>query len=276
MLKNYFLVALRNFWRNKTFSLINILGLSIGISASLVIFLLVQYDFSFDKFEADASSTYRIVGDYKNPKTTYHGGCLPEPWGDAVKKEVTGVELVVPLRTLDETRVTIPYPDASHPLSLHKQKDLAVADANYFKLIGYTWLAGSPATAVAQPYQVVLTEKNAHHYYHGIAYADIIGKPIILDDTIHATITGIVKDLPGNTEFYFGAFLSRPTYYTARLKPESFGSWYSVNSADQLFVELEPQQTPASVDAQLTKIQLAHFKPEPGSDNKMIAHLQPL
>ncbi len=73
MLKNYFLVELRTFRRNKTFSFINVIGLSIGISASLVIFLLVQYDFSFDKFEKDGARIYRVVAHGKN-----NGGTLAE------------------------------------------------------------------------------------------------------------------------------------------------------------------------------------------------------
>ena len=63
MFTNYFKIAFRNVWRNKTFSVINIFGLAIGISASLVIFLIVQYDFSFDKFEKDAGHIYRLVSD---------------------------------------------------------------------------------------------------------------------------------------------------------------------------------------------------------------------
>ncbi|HXO75815.1 MAG TPA: ABC transporter permease, partial [Puia sp.] len=93
MLKNYFLVAIRSFWRNKTFSLINIIGLSIGISASLVIFLLVQYDFSFDKFEKEGARTYRVVADYKNQNETGHSNSLSEPMGAAAKNEVPGLEL---------------------------------------------------------------------------------------------------------------------------------------------------------------------------------------
>ena len=62
MVKNYFLVAIRNFWRHKVFSAINILGLAIGISASLVIFLLVHHDLSFDKFEPQRDRIYRVVG----------------------------------------------------------------------------------------------------------------------------------------------------------------------------------------------------------------------
>ena len=274
MLRNYFLTALRNFWRNKTFSLINIIGLSIGISASLIIFLLVQYDFSFDKFEKDGSRIYRIVADFKNSKHEGHSNCFSEPMADAVKKEVSGLEMVVPFHTLNATRVTISWPDAKNPLVFRKQKDLVAVDTNYFKMIGYTWIAGSPATSVAQPYQMVLTEKNARLYFGKTPYADILGKPIVLDDTVQATITGIVKDLPGNTDFYFGAFLSRPTLYTARMKPDNFGGWGSINSADQLFVKLAPTTNPSSVDPQLTKIQVSHDKPEPG--NSVIARLQPL
>ena len=276
MLRNYFLVAIRSFWRNKTFSLINIIGLSIGISASLVIFLLVKYDFSFDKFEKEGSRIYRVVADYKSQNETGHSNCLSEPMGAAANKEVPGLEIVAPVRTLDETRVTIPFPDVNHPRILRKQKDLAAVDENYFSIIGYTWLAGSPATSVQQPYQVVLTEKNARLYYAGTRYTDIIGKSIILDDTIHATIAGIVKDLAGNTDFNFGTFLSRSTFYTSRLKPEGFGQWGYVNSADQLFVRLAPGTKPATVNTQLTKILTVNSKPDPRDHFTSTVHLQPL
>src|SRR3569833_3458469 len=103
MFKSYFTTALRNFWRNKTFSFINIAGLDIGISASLIIFLLVQYDFSFDKFEKDGSRIYRVVTDGASRGGTWQYPCLPEPMGEAAKKEVSGLEIVAPFRTLGET-----------------------------------------------------------------------------------------------------------------------------------------------------------------------------
>ena len=276
MLKNYFLVALRTFRRNKTFSFINIVGLSIGISASLVIFLLVQYDFTFDKFEKDSSRIYRVVAHGKNNGGVWQNGCLSEPMGPAAKKEVPGLEIVAPIRTLGEIRVTIPFPSVNNPVVLRKQKDIVAADANYFNLIGYTWLAGSPSTATQQPYQVVLTEKNARLYFGNTKYTDIIGKPIVFDDTIQCTVTGIVNDLPGNTDFYFGTFVSRPTYYTSRLKPEGFGQWDYTNSADQLFVRLMPGVKPAAVEAQLTKILHGNEKPDPRDHATDAAGLQPL
>ncbi|HEV2355488.1 MAG TPA: ABC transporter permease, partial [Puia sp.] len=191
--------------------------------------------------------------------------------------QVTGLEIVAPIRTLDEVRVTIPYPSAGNPIVLRKQKDVLAADENYFNLVGYAWLAGSPAGATQQPYQVVLTEKNAHRYYGNRKYTDIVGKTIVFDDSIRCTVSGIVKDLPGNSDFYFGTFISRPTYYTGRLKPESFGNWHWVNSADQLFVRLIPGVKPAGVEAQLTKIiNDANGKPDPKSHATTAAGLQPL
>ncbi|MDO6432718.1 ABC transporter permease [Flavitalea sp. BT771] len=274
MLKSYFLVAIRSFWRNKTFSLINILGLSIGISASLIIFLLVHFDFSFDKFEKDGARIYRVVLDAKNDGQLSYNNCLPVPMGPAIQKELTGIELVAPFRTLDELKVTIPGADASRPLVLKKQKDLVYADARYCKLLNYTWLAGSTATSLEAPYQVVLTEKNARIYYPGLRYGDIIGRSIAFDDTIQATITGIVKDLSDNSDFYFGGFISLSTLYTSRLKPDDINNWGSINSADQLFVRLSPGTTTAAVNVQLDRL-LKKYNP-PNEHGGINCHLQPL
>ena len=275
MLRNYFLTALRNFWRNKTFSLINIVGLAIGISASLVIFLLVQYDLSFDKFEKDSTRIYRVVVDGTNDGNAFHMGCVTEVMVSRTNG-VPGLDLVAAFRTLDETRITTPSPDAAHPLKLHKQEDVVVADESYIKLLGYTWLAGSPATALKQPYQVVLTEKNANRYYAHTNYSDIIGKPITIDDTVQAVVTGIVKDLPGNSDFYFGTIISRPTWYTTRMKPQSFGRYGSTNSADQIFIKLSPGANPALVKAQLDKAYHGDGKPDPKARFKVTIGIQPL
>src|SRR5581483_11628706 len=103
MIKNYLLVALRNFWRHKTFSLINILGLAIGISASMVIFLLVYHDLSFDKFEPQRDRIFRVVSHVTGlGEATPHGeSCFPVPMGAAIKKDVTGIDRVVRIHTWD-------------------------------------------------------------------------------------------------------------------------------------------------------------------------------
>jgi putative ABC transport system permease protein len=99
MIKNYFKTAWRNLQHNKIFSLINVTGLLIGISASLVIFLIVHYDFSFDKFEKNGGRIYRVVSDYTFSGAPFHSSGVPNAMPLAVKNEVTGLDVVAPFRT---------------------------------------------------------------------------------------------------------------------------------------------------------------------------------
>src|ERR1700755_2461168 len=139
MLKNYFRVAFRNFWRHKTFSAINIRGLAIGISASLIIYLLVYYDFTFDKFEKDKDRIFRVVNTSTFQGNTYHGNAMSEPMGPAMEKDLTGFDVVVPFTTVYESRITIPAAAAGgQPAIFKKQKDIVYADRRYFDLIRYT------------------------------------------------------------------------------------------------------------------------------------------
>ena len=107
MIKNYFKIAFRSFKRHKLFTFINVIGLSIGICAALVIYLIVSYDFSFDKFHKDGDRIYRVVTDYSFAGEVGHNGGVTWPLGDAVKNEVTGLEGTAPFFTLNFS-ATIP------------------------------------------------------------------------------------------------------------------------------------------------------------------------
>src|SRR5260370_8147933 len=98
MLKNYLTVALRNILRNKAFSVINILGLAIGISSALVIYLIVHYDFSFDRFEPDGDRIYRVVTVNTYQGNVGHTRGVPAPLGEAIHKELTVTEETAPFR----------------------------------------------------------------------------------------------------------------------------------------------------------------------------------
>ena len=94
MLKNYFTITLRNIWKHKIFSLINISGLAIGISAALVIYLVVAYDFGFDRFEPGRERIYRVVSEIKFPGQMIQNQGVPSPLPDALKKDLTGFEVI--------------------------------------------------------------------------------------------------------------------------------------------------------------------------------------
>src|ERR1700761_1235467 len=183
MLKNYFLVALRNFWRHRVFSLINILGLAIGISASLVIFLIISYDLSFDKFEPARDRVYRVSSTFTFSGETVRNSGVTYPLPQAMAKEVSGLELIAPFRTGDEiTKVSVAYPDAKNPTVFRKQEDVIYADSAYCSMLGYSWIAGSPNSALSQPYALVLTETSAKRYFPGLSYAQLVGKQVIFSD----------------------------------------------------------------------------------------------
>ena len=233
MLKNYLLVALRTLWKHKVFTAINIAGLAIGISASLVIYLLVQYDFSFDKFHKDGDRIHRIVSRFTSPDgEVYRNSGVPVPMGNAVRTEMTGLDVVAPFYTWDGSgKVTIPTTGNAKPITYKKQEGVIFADAGYFKLLPYEWVAGSPATALQQPYQVVLTTSNAALYFPGIKPADVVGREIYFDDSIRTSVTGIVKDLTQNTDFTFKTFIAWSTLEKADLSQGNAQTWNNTTSS---------------------------------------------
>ena len=276
MLKNYFTTAIRNFWRNKTFSLINIIGLSIGISASLVIFLLVQYDFTFDKFEKDSDRIYRVVTDFTFSGEPSHNGGVTAPLPNTVRKNLTGAETVAPIWAWEEATISIPYPTPAKPTILRKEKHIAFIDREYFSLVPYTWLAGTPATALSEPYQTVLTEEKANSFFPNLRPDQVLGKTLTLNDTVHLTVTGIVRPPLGNTDFTFTTFISRITQETTSFQPSEWTDWSSTNSSSQLFIKLSPGTSPKQFAAAINRLYKANAKEEKDSHTTTEYALQPL
>ncbi len=279
MLKNYFVTAFRNFWRNKIFSLINILGLSIGISAALVIYLIVHYDFSFDKFEKDGNRIYRIVSDMKFAGTPFFFSGVTSPLAAATKADVTGLEQAVAFHEFNgDANVSVAKNQNEKPHVFKKQDNIIFADADYLKMLSYQWLAGTPEKALQDPYKLVLTEERAKVYFPSVNYADIIGKQVIYDDTIITTVTGIVKNLSENTDFKYKEFISQATIPSSGLKKiYSWDEWGSVNSGSQLFLKLAPNVSTASIESQLKKVLAKNSKDSnKDSKNTTVYRVQPL
>ena len=277
MIKTYLKTAIRSLAKNKFFSLINVLGLAIGISAALVIYLIVAYDFSFDQFEKDKERIYRVVTDFSFAGEEVHNSGVPYPLGPAVQKEVTGIEKVVPFCTWDEdTKVTVRHNTTSKETVYKHQSHIIYANADYFTLFGYRWLAGSPKTSLQQPYQVVLTESAAKQYYPQLNIANITGKEIIFNDSIRTTITGIVKDLTGNTDFTFTTFVSRATQESTSLMPGSWTHWNNTTSNSQLFVKLLTNAKGQHISKQLNNLFKKNKEPDPDDHSTTSFTLQPL
>jgi len=276
MLKNYFTIAFRTLWKNKVFSGINVLGLAIGISASLVIYLLVNYHFNFDKFEKDNNRIYRVVSNFSFSGEVYRNSGVTVPMIPAVRKEVTGIDAVVPFRTWNgDAKISVPF-NKKEPKVFKHQQSIIFADSNYFNLVSYTWIAGSPKTSLRNPYQTVLTESNAKLYFPNLSPVQVVGKEIFFDDTIRASITGVVKDIKENTDFTFKTFMAYTTLEKTSLKPENWERWDNTNGAQQLFVKLSAGTNPLQIEKQLAQLYKKYATQDPDDHSKTWHTLQPL
>lgn len=279
MLRNYFITASRNFRKNKIFSLINISGLAIGISAALVIYLLVQFEFSFDSFRKDVKSIYRVVTDITFPgEAEFKNSGVPMPMPKSVRTDLTGIATVTHFVTAYETKVLVPLSDSTLPAAFKKQTEIVYADEFYFTMLDYEWIAGNKQTALKDPFQVVLTEERAKAYFGNVSPNDIIGRTVTYNDSINAAVSGIIKDTREKaTNFRFKEFISLATVFTTGLKDQFGGDeWGSINSASQLFVKLKPGIKTEQVNAQFATLRAKYRKKENGEKDDIKNHLQSL
>ncbi len=170
----------------------------------------------------------------------------------------------------------MPQPGKKEAKNFKNESNIVFADSNYFKLINYGWVAGSPKTALLNPYQTVLTEDRATLYFPGLTAAQVIGKEIYINDTVRATITGIVKDLEKNSDFTFKTFIAYSTLENTSLKPENWDKWDNTNGVQQLFVKLSPGINSAQIEKQLASLYKKYYTPDADDHSITQYKLQPL
>jgi ABC-type antimicrobial peptide transport system permease subunit len=277
MLKNYLITAWRSLWKRKFFSLVNVLGLSIGISAALVIWLIVNYEFSYDRFEADRSRIYRVVVEINSRAGgSFFVGGVENPFPEAVAKEVGGLDLVVPFRTWQENAtISLPPAKGGKPTVYKDLKDVVFADDAFFKLVPYEWVAGSKPVGLTQPYHVVLTASRASLFFPGVPAEQVIGRALFVKDTIPLVVTGVVKDLRQLTDFNFGVFVSRAILETPDFTPQDGEPWGSINHESQLFVKLSSNASVGQIEEQLAVL-FSKYHPIVNKGSSSLHRLQPL
>ncbi len=267
MLQNYLKIALRNLLRNKVYSFINILGLAIGVSACLVIFLLVSFELSFDNFHPDRERIYRITSGFKNPDgSAYYNSGLSAPMPSVIRQELTGIESLSAFHNWS-VKVTIPSPknDTKNPPKTWKSGDfedspIIICEPQYFQIFQYEWLQGNPKKALRTPNEVVLTEKKAEKYFGRIPLEQVMGKQLYYNDSLIVTVTGIVKSLPKNSDFKFGDFISFKSI-EGKNRRGDFGldQWTNTNGDSQAFVKLTKGTSEANINKQLIKFLGKHL-----------------
>ncbi|TVZ25840.1 ABC-type antimicrobial peptide transport system permease subunit [Gillisia sp. Hel_I_86] len=255
MIKNYLKIAWRNISKHKIFSLINIISLSIGLSAALVIGMMVYYDFTFDKFHPDGDRIYRVTSKFSNPESTSFNPGVPIPLVDAVKNEVAGIETAAFFHQFKLVNVGLPQSKTEF-----KEQDFVVfADQKYFDLFNYKWLAGSRQHPLSNPNEVVLTDSRAKLYFPNLVPSQILGQTLTYNDSTPAVVTGIVADFKERTDIVFQEFLSLKTApQTALNNRINNTSWHSTWGTSQLWVKLKGGTLVSGFQGQLNELALEH------------------
>lgn len=279
MLLNYFKIAWRSLSRNKVYSAINVLGLSLGISACLVIYLITHFELSFDKFHPQGERIYRVVADNQGREGEHRSvGFVTDPMAMTVRAEITGLQSVTGFYSYS-TNVSIPN-NGKIGQKFDRPKfgtpsPIVITDPQYFEIFPYQWLAGSPAVSISQPFQVVLTESEAHKYFGAGAPDEFIGRQIWYADSLHTVVSGIIKDWTGNTDLNFRDFISFATVQHSFLKQNiDLKAWGMWNWETQAFVKLAEGVTKAQVERQLAGLAKRHVVGPDGMKN--VLSLQPL
>ncbi|MDR3716656.1 MAG: ABC transporter permease [Puia sp.] len=222
MFKNYIKTAFRNLWRHKGFSLLNIIGLTVGMAAFYLIFLYVLFELSYDSFHTRADRIYRIVCDIKTPTETLHSDRPAWAVAPHLVGELPEVQSTVRVSMGDNWLVTR---GDRH----FEQDDVALADSTFFQVFDFPLLRGNPNTALKEPFSVVLTEATAKKYFGD---ANPLGQSLALTrSNFHAVVTGVMKDIPENSQIAASMIVSMNTV-TQRLNRGLDDQWgnYGANA----------------------------------------------
>lgn len=213
MFKSYLTTAWRNIRKNKVFSFINVIGLSIGMAACLLILQYVNFELSYDQFNKNVGDLYRVYNDrYQNGKLIQHGTITYSAIGAAMQKDYPEV--------VDHARME-PFGNQIIVLGTQKfgdQETLAV-DNSFLSMFSYDLVAGDQRTALEQPYTAILTESAAARYFgvKGNDAGTALGKTFVMgNDSLPYKVTGVCRDVPENSHLKFDLLVSYVTMLAGR------------------------------------------------------------
>ncbi len=248
MLKNYLKVAVRNLARYKGYAFINIMGLAVGIAASVLIFLYVTDELSFDRFHENADRIYRITADWSNKgDSKIHQLGTPHILAKTIRENYPQVEALTQL-TGPLGDVIIKFRDLAV-----KETDVFAADASFFNVFSFPLVKGDPRAALADPNTVVLSESLASKCFGSEeALNKTIEIQVVGQRTPHK-VTGIMRDIPENSHFRFEMLISLVTLF-----PTPSLNWTSNNYATYLL--LSEGVTQALMEEKLVEIDKVYFE----------------
>lgn len=275
MFRNYIKTAWRTLIRNKAYSAINISGLAIGIAACLLIFVVVQFELSYNTAQNNYDRIYRVVTtENHNDGSVSRNPGIPCPAYDALKTDFPQLEKIVPLAISSHDQVTVLGDDPNTDVAASKKfiddNNLAFTVPDYFSMFNAQWLSGN-ASSLKDPGNVILDKQSAEKYFGD--WKNAMGRYIKLDNVALLKVSGVVENAPLNSDMNMGMFISYETY---KAYPENFNysnEWGSLSSNHQIFIMLPKNVSAASVQAQMPAFVKKYYSQK---NDKKAETLQPL
>lgn len=240
MLRNHLKLAFRHMWRKKGYTLINILGLAIGIACFLLIFLFVWDESSFDKFHEKGEDIYRVALDRKYPGRMRSYAIIPHSYAEMMETDLPEVKEAVRLFYFQGNALSFKAND-----NVFEEPEAMWADSQFFELFSIPLLSGETATALNKPNTVVLTESAANKYFGA---QDPIGKVLDIPGTTDdLVVTGICGDVPPNSHLRFNMLISSSSFDF--LQTPNFVNFFAYT-----YLWLEPGTDPAALEAKFPQM----------------------
>lgn len=273
MLKNYFITAIRNLQRNRSFTVINVLGLALGISAALVLFKYVIFEKSFDTYLSNYDRLYRFTKRVESPNMVDLEGGVPNPFAKSFSIDYP--ELGTACRTFYTGENQLSVKNVTGDWVHYEQPDgIAFADSTFFKLFDYDWKIGDPKTALNKPGSAVISTSLAEKFF-GVTdggYDRVLGKAVKMNNKVEVFITGVVADPPKNASVPFKLIME----YEEVAKVFDFyqpESWTSTSSNAQVFFLANNNVTQKQIEDVLPDFAKKYI---PESENATSFHVQSL
>ena len=267
MLKNYFKIAWRNLKRHKAYAAINIIGLSLGIACAILIFTVVSFHLSFDGFHKKKDRIYRVVTELHNEQVNYQSG-TPPAFTKAFKNDYTFIDKAARAVTF-RRQVSIPAENKK----FDEDDGIVCTEPAFFEIFDFPLTEGNIKTALNEPNSAIVTQKIAKKYFGTEA---AMGKVIRIDNKADFKITGILKDLPLNTD-------RKSEIYVTDLNIKDFSPWMArpdawggINSETHCFVLLKPGVRAADVEKVFPAFKQKYYANDPINLRSNVFKMQPL
>ncbi|GAB3799014.1 hypothetical protein GCM10028819_21370 [Spirosoma humi] len=272
MLYSYLKIALRNLRAQRTYTLLNSIGLSVGMVGALLIFLFLRHHLSIDRHHANLNRLFRINTDlHLADGSIEYNPEAPLPLAATLRRDYPQVEQAAFLVMNRELTVQVKRTGSgqSAPVRFLEHKGTGQVEPEWFDILDYTWLQGNPKTALRQPNSAVLTQSWATRYF---GTADPIGQTLTINNKTDVTVTGIVADPPPMTDTNLGLFISMATLKQIDPGYEET-SWVYLNSTNRLYVRLTNPEAAFGLEKAFPALVQKQY----GADAKFFQfHAQPL